>query len=125
MDRGGVVVVTGATGFIGPWVVRHLELAGARVHVAARAKSARIPALQSAASVVHAVDLTRADAVTDLFEQVQPAITFNLAAYGVDRAQRSRERAFLINDALPGEVARAALGSPTRSWHGQRSRRQT
>jgi len=116
------VLVLGATGFIGSWVVRHLERAGARIHIAARVAdrgSAR-PVIHSARVVPHAVDLTAPDAVARLFAEVQPAITFNLAAYGVRRAQRSREQSFMINDAVVGRVAQAMADCPARGWRGQR-----
>ncbi len=75
------VLVTGATGFIGPHLVRRLVAAGARVTcpVVSQAERRSLPSGVAA----HVLDLRDAEAVPAAVRAVQPALVFHLAAVGV------------------------------------------
>ncbi len=94
--EGVPVAVLGASGFIGRWVVRKLGEEGAQVHAIGRESD-----LQSAIRRVH------------------PSITFNLAGYGVDPAQRDEAAAYRINAELPAALAEAVAACQDPAWQCQ------
>lgn len=73
--RGAKVLVTGASGFIGSHVARHLVEAGASVHLVSRGVQ------RDASGTVrwYQGDLCEIDLVKDLFRTVKPEIVFHLA----------------------------------------------
>ena len=75
------VLVTGATGFIGPHLVRRLVAAGTRVAclILSQAEGHELPAGVSC----HVADLQDASAVRAAVQAIQPALVFHLAAVGV------------------------------------------
>ncbi len=75
------VLVTGATGFIGPHLVRRLAAAGARVAclILNEAKGCKLPP----DAIGCAADLRDAAAVQTVVPAVRPALVFHLAAAGV------------------------------------------
>lgn len=117
--RGVTVAVLGASGFIGRWVARHLTDAGARVILIVRNSASLPPSVRKAAASVIEADLSHEDAVRDLIASVSPAVVFNLAGYGVDRAERDEGLAHFINTELPAWIARF-MPTPDDSWAGQR-----
>ena len=94
--EGVPVVVLGASGFIGRWVARKLGDQGAKV-----------------CAIGPETDLRSA------IRRLRPAITFNLAGYGVDPAQHDEATAYQINAELPGAVAEALAGCQDPAWPGQ------
>lgn len=112
------MLVLGATGFIGRWVARHLDAAGADVTLVAR-QPASLDAEFANCTVIQA-DLLDFDSLPALVSRVSPAIVFNLAGYGVDRSERDATIARGMNtDLLPVLVqAMSRVAAP--GWQGQR-----
>lgn len=104
--RGARALVLGATGFIGRHVAAGLAAAGAEVHGAARSGGR------------HRLDLRDERAVEELVAKVAPAVTFNLAGYGVDPAERDERVAEAVNDRLVETLARVVAKHRDRSWPG-------
>jgi UDP-glucose 4-epimerase len=92
------VAVLGASGFIGRCVVRKLAEQGARILPVGR---------QDLASL------------ETLYRRLRPTITFNLAGYGVDPAQREESEAFHVNAELPRALAGAVAATRDARWRGQ------
>lgn len=122
--RDRCVMVLGASGFIGRWVCGALLARGAQLVAVARSESAARRALPGgpAPSIATCVvaDLSDEDAVHAAIRQVQPAVVFNLAGYGVDRAERDEGEAVRINAALPRWIVEAVASSGAADWPGAR-----
>jgi nucleoside-diphosphate-sugar epimerase len=106
--RGVRALVTGASGFIGSWVVRALHDAGAHVTCVVRSHDAA--ARLAASNLGHALvtmDLTDLALVADAIPALRPQVVFNLAAYGVDPRERDDEVADVLNHQLPAALVRA------------------
>jgi UDP-glucose 4-epimerase len=114
------VLVIGSTGFIGRWVARLLTRAGADLYLATRD-----PAVAGALFEAYEIDghilpthLTTAAEIEALFESARPAVTFNLAGYGVDRSERDDALATHINERVVRWMAAAAAASARSAWWG-------
>lgn len=117
--RGARAAVFGASGFIGRRVARRLANAGAHVIVVAR-RAQSIPAeLCSGDWRIVEADLSREATVRRVLDEEQPSIVFNLAGYGVDRAERDEQTALTINAELPGWIAQALPAPDAARWPGQ------
>jgi len=116
------VLVLGAAGFIGRWVARSLEQGGADLNLAVRNRPSA-EAVFDAYDIRGAVweaDLANLQTVRELLRTVKPAVTFNLAGYGVDRSESDEQAADRINRELVGAVCREIAGAADRKgWHGQ------
>jgi nucleoside-diphosphate-sugar epimerase len=114
------VAVLGAGGFVGRWVARALVGAGARVALVVRDRRRALPLFGRLGIVgdVEELDLSDPSAVGELYRAVRPAVTFNLAGYGVDRSERDEATADLINGRLVGWVADAAAAWRDGQWPG-------
>ena len=114
-------MVLGASGFIGRWVARALCTRGARVHLVVRNKNIGKNIL--ARSVVEGkmveADLRDAVSTRTLFGNIRPAITFNLAGYGVDRSERDETTAFEINAQLVKNACEAIARVRDIGWPGR------
>ena len=113
----------GATGFIGRWVARLLSELEADLHVAVRdaGRMRELGREYAIRAAPHEVDLTRDGDLRALIQAVRPQVTFNLAGYGVNRAERDRELAYRINDRMLGDLAGAlAEQRPEAGWPGLR-----
>jgi UDP-glucose 4-epimerase len=79
--RDASILVTGATGFIGPHLVRRLVAAGARVACTLESEAQRrdLPAVAAG----HVANLRDRRAVDAAVRAVRPALVFHLAAVGV------------------------------------------
>ncbi len=115
------VLVAGGAGFIGRWVTRALERAGAQVHVAARDDAAAAAVLRSWApdARLHRTDLAREGAAGELVARVRPVAVFNLAGYGVDPSERDAAPAERLNAALPPALGEAMARHADPRWDGQ------
>jgi nucleoside-diphosphate-sugar epimerase len=118
--QGVRVAVLGASGFVGRWVAQALAGAGARVILVVRdrRRSARVFSRLGIVGNVEERDLGDPSGVRELFRAMRPAVTFNLAGYGVDRAERDEATAGLINDRLVGWIADALATWRDGDWPG-------
>jgi len=116
------VVVLGATGFIGRWVARSASAAGARVWLVARnaAAAEKIAADYSISGTIAEIDVTKPEDLQALMRDVQPAVTFNLAGYGVDRRETDEEMAAAINSELVARLIELVSIHVDHSWPGLR-----
>lgn len=77
------VLVTGATGFVGACLARHMVAQGHEVHVFTREKSNRWRIQDLLGQMrEHFVDLTDADCVQTAISHIRPEGIFHLATYG-------------------------------------------
>lgn len=107
--EGVTTLVLGASGFIGRHVAAALIERGAHSVISARDPHAlaAIPAMERIPC-----DVISANEVTDLIDRVQPAVTFNLAGYGVDPAERDPAIAHRVNTELPAQLAQRLATLP-------------
>jgi len=119
--RGVRTVVLGASGFIGRWAAKGLCARGARVYLVVRDRvsAERVFADYSIAGEIIELDLGVEEAVRGLYEKVSPSVTFNLAGYGVDQAERDEEAAYRINARLPQILCEVLAEKRDRNWPGQ------
>lgn len=113
----------GASGFIGRWVASLLQKAGAELYLPARdcAAARTTFAEYGIRGSLLKLDLSDSDVLHRLIEEVNPAIVFNLAGYGIDRTEVSEELALEINARLPKNICRALSKiAPAADWSGQR-----
>ena len=116
------VLVLGGSGFIGRWVARLLSANGARVICAVRdpARARAVFAGYGVTGEVAEVDLADPRAVARLFAAARPSVTFNLAGYGVDRAERDEPTFTRINVDLVDQVADLVERYSDSAWPGLR-----
>lgn len=114
-------LVFGASGFIGRWVAQRLSALSADLHLAVRDPEGMraLMARYGIQARVWPVDVETPGAVARLCNEVQPAIVFNLAGYGVKSHERSEPLADALNRALPIELANACAGVTSPAWAGQ------
>ena len=100
------VIVVGASGFIGRWVAHFLTRAGAELYLPARdCTAAKKTFLEyGVEGKIFKADLLDTDRFLRSIEEIGPAITFNLAGYGVDRSEQSERLADQINTMLPERI---------------------
>ncbi len=115
------VAVLGATGFIGRAVARALAARGASVQLLVRdpAAAARLRDTLAGAADIVACDAGMPGELEGVLEQVRPAVTFNLAGYGVDPRERYETSAELINALLPERLCVALARRRDQAWTGQ------
>jgi UDP-glucose 4-epimerase len=116
-------LVLGASGFIGRWVARRLTEARARITVAVRRPEefARVARQWSVAADVIAFDALTEDSVSRAISFAAPDIVFNLAGYGIDRAETDAGAMSRINDVLVRQVAEVLADTTTpAAWRGRR-----
>jgi nucleoside-diphosphate-sugar epimerase len=119
--KGNNAIVLGASGFIGRWVARALSECGANVFLVVRddLTAGKIFSSYGIDGEVCKLDLRDGQAVRKLFARVRPAITFNLAGYGVDPLERDEETAYNINTQLVQTVSEVLPASQEAQWTGQ------
>jgi nucleoside-diphosphate-sugar epimerase len=115
-------LVLGGAGFIGQWVTRALSHAGAGVHVVVRdrARAEQILERHAVTAEIIEEDLGRPQALPGLVRSVRPAVTFNLAVYGVDRGERDKSTAHAMNAELVSALCRAVDEYSDPDWSGYR-----
>lgn len=118
---GRLVVVMGASGFIGRWVALALAKAGAHLCLGVRNPETAKTLFGSIElpGRVLAADLTEAGSVAKLVTECSPTVIFNLAGYGVDPTERDAATAARVNAELPPVLARAMHDNGDRGWKGQ------
>jgi nucleoside-diphosphate-sugar epimerase len=114
------VMVLGSTGFIGRWVARELCLAGARLTLPVRnlTYARTVFAAYGIDGNICGLDLRDQKGVRELIRRVGPAITFNLAGYGVDRDQQNEAMAHQINAGLIEILCSSITEVRGREWSG-------
>jgi nucleoside-diphosphate-sugar epimerase len=119
--HGARVVVLGASGFIGRWVARALWAQGAQVFLVVRNidVARKIFGQSIAEQNIVKADLRDAASVGTFFRKIRPAVTFNLAGYGVDRSEIDAARADAINAQLVKYVCEAIAQTRDVKWRGQ------
>jgi nucleoside-diphosphate-sugar epimerase len=119
--RGVRALVLGASGFIGRWVARALAEAGAEVTMIARnADAAAHLDRWGAHGVVRVANLQDAAEARRIVSSQAPDVVFNLAGYGVDRAERDARVAHALNAQLPANLAEAVATLGATEWKGAR-----
>jgi nucleoside-diphosphate-sugar epimerase len=113
--------VIGATGFIGRWVVRALLDRDAIVHAIVRddATAQRARGFLPEGVRIASCDATDRHALGAVLHDVRPAITFNLAGYGVAADERDEATAMRVNVRLVEAVCAAIAAVRDQSWTGQ------
>ena len=119
--HGRRALVLGASGFIGRWVARALQDAGAHVTALVRdpVATGRTLAQWGVTAELVLGDLTDHSGLAALIDRAAPDITFNLAGYGIDRAERDDQLLQQINAELPGTLAGVLAKRPA-TWEGFR-----
>jgi nucleoside-diphosphate-sugar epimerase len=117
------VLVTGASGFVGRWVAHFLARAGAELYLPTRepARAKKIFTQYGVKGKLLKLDLLDAPRLERSIAEIAPAVTFNLAGYGVNRSEQSVRLAHEINEVLPERICAAI--NKTRaadSWQGAR-----
>lgn len=97
MDKN--VLVTGATGFIGPHAVRALLRCGYQVHILIR-PSSDLSALGECANkiVVHSADITNREAVIATVKDIAPAHIFHLATSTIMSGKTADAKTLLVTN---------------------------
>jgi nucleoside-diphosphate-sugar epimerase len=118
--HGVTALVLGASGFIGRWVTRALVLKGARVVAVARDAAAIGAARKSWNGPVEVVgcDVSDFAALAHTVTAVRPAITFNLAGYGVAAGERDAAIAQRLNAELVVALGTALVTARDADWSG-------
>jgi UDP-glucose 4-epimerase len=113
-------IVLGSTGFIGRWVARGLCDAGAKVFMPVRDRFAAKEVFNEYGidGEIFELDLCDEQDVRAMYRAVRPAITFNLAGYGVDRDEQNEELAYRTNVDLIGSVCSAISEVRDHGWSG-------
>ncbi len=111
-------MVLGAAGFIGRWVARSLCEQGAGLFLIVRDAERAEPIFTSYGihGKIIEFDLNRLENLLDLVASLRPAITFNLAGYGVDPSERDEAAAYRINADLPRTLCEAIAECHDRDW---------
>ena len=114
-------LVLGASGFIGYWVSRALRAQGAHLTCAVRtvADAERLTS-EHLGSVVVRRDLSDLELLSSWIPALRPAIVFNLAGYGVDRAERDEAEADRMNHRFTAALGRVVSTLPHDQWQGLR-----
>ena len=110
----------GAAGFIGRWVARGLSDAGAKLTLPVCDRFAARSVFESygVAGDIYELDLENDHGVWRLFRDLRPAVTFNLAGYGVARDERDEEIAFRMNTGLVHDLCDAISEFRDFEWPG-------
>jgi UDP-glucose 4-epimerase len=117
------VLVTGASGFIGRWVAHFLTLAGAELYLPTRDSAAAktIFTEYKIKGKIFKLDLLDTSRLQRTIDEIGPVVTFNLAGYGIDRSEFSKDLSRRINSLLPEYLCEAiAETKAPAAWTGAR-----
>ncbi len=121
--RGANVAVLGASGFIGRWIARELCQLGANVYLFIRDGLTANKVFKQYGIQGNIIELNLEDSASeliDVFHELKPVITFNLAGYGVDRSERADKTAYKVNADLVKTICEAVAKVKSGvSWPGQ------
>src|SRR5436190_10843633 len=114
-------VVLGASGYIGRWVARKLCEAGSYPYLVVRdaARARDIFERYDVRGEVIEADLLDPAALPEIYNRIRPAVTFNLAGYGVDPSQRDERLVYRINAELPQALCEAIARAGNAAGRGQ------
>ena len=120
--EGRVVLILGATGFIGCWVARLLSNSKAELVLCVRDVSAaeELFARYGIAGRIFQIDLADETQVRKSLNEIRPDILFNLAVYGVARSEQDPKIAHQINVELVEVLCQELARSPKSNWDGRR-----
>lgn len=119
--RGVRAMVLGGGGFIGLWVSRLLTDAGASLVSVVRDKSSfGLLNKFGVTASVRVSDLLVEGKLEYLISKEVPTIVFNLAGYGIDRAEKDKDIAFKVNADLVKRLCEAIDVLPEYEWKGLR-----
>lgn len=106
MQQDGLILITGATGFLGPYLLREFLATGAPVRVLVR--NANHPALSPFAGKIELVvgDVTQPETITDAMAGVQQVVH---AAGLVRFSKKDKEQLLAVNQHGTANVVNAAL----------------
>jgi nucleoside-diphosphate-sugar epimerase len=118
---GKSIVVLGASGFIGRWVARRLSQAKARLWLVVRDPTSAGKIFQQFVieGQIIPLDLSDFAKVEEFFRIAQPAATFNLAGYGIDRNEKNPVLSQKINSELVGNLCSIIANHRSVDWPGQ------
>lgn len=114
------IVVLGASGFIGRWVARRLSQAKARLWLGVRdpTQAKKIFHQYGIKGQIIQLDLVDCSNVDDFFRVAKPAVTFNLAGYGIDRNEKDPVLSQKINSELVGTLCSIIAKHRSIDWPG-------
>ncbi len=120
--KGVSALVLGGSGFIGAWTIRALDACGALITVAARDATRTAAVLGPLGARVRIViaDLALPHAAARVIDDTGPSVVFNLAGYGVDRAERDPATMAAVNARMVDELCARIAAQPEDGWPGQR-----
>lgn len=109
-------VITGATGFVGGHVARHLIDAGYQVHCVVRPQSAR-SALPPDVPCAHVIEFDAPGSLLSAFQELKPDVVLHLAGLAIPSDDADRIEEILdANVVFGSHVAHAAARSNVRSF---------
>lgn len=114
-------VVLGASGFVGRWVARALCMQAAHVSLLVRSQAAveAIGVTYGVQGDIYVLDLCEPAGLRQLLRHLRPSIIFNLAGYGIDRAERDTQTAYQINASLVQTLCEVSAEIRDTGWGGQ------
>jgi nucleoside-diphosphate-sugar epimerase len=115
------VAVLGAAGFIGRWVTRALTQSGASLSLLVRDRTVagEIFSRYGIHGEICSIDLNDSSALYAAYRDIRPAVTFNLAAYGVYPWQREETQAIQINTELVKTLCQVVSEVRDPDWEHQ------
>jgi nucleoside-diphosphate-sugar epimerase len=112
--------VLGASGFVGRWVARALSAQGAEIYLidTDASRTRKISSRYAVKGDIIEVNKNDHNAIPEIFKEIRPSITFNLAGYGVIRTECDRKTAYSVNVQLVKDVAKAIAAVRDPAWPG-------
>jgi UDP-glucose 4-epimerase len=118
--QGVKAVILGATGFIGRWVAHELSKSGAKLALPVRdsvGAKTLFDQYDIAGQVIE-LDILDRSRLRELFFDLRPSVTFNLAGYGIDRNENDPEMAFRVNSKLVEDLCHLVSSYGNPDWPG-------